>query len=382
MRIFFIAHAKLPTKKAHGLGITKLCEALAAHTDLVLVHSKRRNKNKADMFEYYDLKRRFKHVSLPVIDAVRFPFLGVLGYWIGQLSFSVSVLFFVIFRTEKNDIFFSREHAILLIVSPFRKNLFYDLHDFPHRGSLYFRFFFNRVRGIISTNTWKKDELLRRFRVPAERVLVAPNGVDLSDYQGSVDARGARQMLGIETQKKIVLYTGQLLHWKGVDTLLSAAKFLPSNVSVYIVGGSKHEVDALRGRYRAENVVFVGQRPHKEMSHWQRAADVLVLPNTKKEHIATHYTSPIKLFEYMASGTPIVASDLPSIREIADDTAVVFFEADDSRSLAQSIQSVFENPEEAHERAARAKAAVAQYTWDARAERIISFVTSKIRDNH
>ena len=104
------------------------------------------------------------------------------------------------------------------------------------------------------------------------------------------------------------------------------------------------------------------------------SADVLVLPNSAKPKISSHYTSPLKLFQYMASGVPIIASDLPSIREILTDDTAFWFPPDDERALARQIEYVLSHPDEARSKAARAREEVKKYTWDARASAILEYI--------
>jgi len=118
----------------------------------------------------------------------------------------------------------------------------------------------------------------------------------------------------------------------------------------------------------------VGRRPHGEIPIWLRAADVLVLPNTARENISKYYTSPVKLFEYMASGRPIVASDLPSVKALVDERMAVFFEPDNPKDLADKIHWVLENPQDAQNLALLAQEEVLRYTWDKRAGCIIEFI--------
>src|SRR3989338_7168842 len=90
---------------------------------------------------------------------------------------------------------------------------------------------------------------------------------------------------------------------------------LTLNFAVGFVGGT--EKDRAKVKVKSEklknkdNVKIIEHRPHDEIPFWLRAADILVLPNTAIEDISKYYTSPMKLFEYMASGRPIVPSDLP-----------------------------------------------------------------------
>ena len=82
----------------------------------------------------------------------------------------------------------------------------------------------------------------------------------------------------------------------------------------------------------------------------------------------------MKLFEYMASGTPIVASDLPSIREIVSDEDVFFVAPNDARALAEMINYVLAHPDQGKGKAERARTLVAGYTWEGRATDILAFM--------
>ncbi|MBI4118634.1 MAG: glycosyltransferase, partial [Parcubacteria group bacterium] len=107
---------------------------------------------------------------------------------------------------------------------------------------------------------------------------------------------------------------------------------------------------------------------------------VLVLPNsleTKEKRFAVYSemdTAPIKLFEYMASGVPIVASDLPSIHAVVNDRQVHFVKPDNSEALLNGIQFVLENSTKGRELASEALLHSKLYTWDKRAEKILTLI--------
>jgi putative flippase GtrA len=125
---------------------------------------------------------------------------------------------------------------------------------------------------------------------------------------------------------------------------------------------------------KISNISIVGWKPHAEIPLWQKAADVLALPNTAKEDISKYYTSPMKLFEYMASRVPIVASRIPSIEEIVTKREVFFAEADNALSFSKTIEKAAVERKEVERRTERAYVKVLEFTWGKRAQRIFSFI--------
>jgi glycosyltransferase involved in cell wall biosynthesis len=103
-----------------------------------------------------------------------------------------------------------------------------------------------------------------------------------------------------------------------------------------------------------------------------------VLPNKKGNIVSEKYTSPMKLFEYMASGIPIVASDLPSLKEILDDSNAVFAVPNDPRSFAENIKRVLNDIMLAQRISSKAKQDVLKYSWRERASSIHSFFLEKL----
>jgi glycosyltransferase involved in cell wall biosynthesis len=147
-----------------------------------------------------------------------------------------------------------------------------------------------------------------------------------------------------------------------------------SQYEFYFVGGNPKSVLEYKAKFTSPNLHFLGYRPHKEIPIWQKSADCLVIPNTAKEDISKYYTSPMKLFEYMASGVPIVASSIPSIMEIVSEKEVTFFEPDNKESLKDKIVRVLQDIEGMRELTTNARNKVQNYTWEKRAKKIIKFI--------
>jgi glycosyltransferase involved in cell wall biosynthesis len=103
--------------------------------------------------------------------------------------------------------------------------------------------------------------------------------------------------------------------------------------------------------------------------------DVLLLPNQDKLMVMGEdigkFTSPLKLFEYMASGRAIVASDLPVIREVLDENSAYLADSSDEKMWLEAIKSIRKDPADAERRALKAKKEAEKYTWKSRAARMI-----------
>ena len=125
----------------------------------------------------------------------------------------------------------------------------------------------------------------------------------------------------------------------------------------------------------SHRVKLVGYVPPTQVPTYLAAADVLTVPNSAKAAVSRYYTSPLKLFEYMASGRPIIASDLPSLREIIthEETALLV-PPDDARAFAAAVERLRYDADLARRLAANSLQLVADYTWDNRAAQIIQLI--------
>jgi glycosyltransferase involved in cell wall biosynthesis len=235
-----------------------------------------------------------------------------------------------------------------------------------------------RARAYVTITRALADELTLRYG-PRERVFVVPDGARL-------DADGAGKGTGFSrpdtgraedhpSDGAVAGYAGHLYPWKGVDVLVRALALAPA-VTGLIVGGHPDEtdrarVDALvRELGLSGRVTITGHVPPRDVARHLSRATMLVLPNTRSV-ISERYTSPLKLFEYLALGLPIVASDLPAIREIlTDGRTALLVPPDDPAALAAALTRLARSPAESAALGAAARALAPEYTWDKRAERL------------
>lgn len=369
--IVYVSNTRLPTEKAHGLALIKLCEAFHnSGYGVEVVTPWLWRASKKDVYSYYGVPSVFPVRYVPTIDLVPFPLLRRLTFLLQMVSFSfvAAIYCFFKYRNRNDVIYFSHDYMPLSFLSILSQPIFYDIHHFPGKNSLYRRVMRRSVGFSVQTK-WKVSALHDQFGVPEYRIAYWPNGTDVGKFSITTSRDEARATLGITSPYPLVLYTGQLFTWKGVETLVRAVPYLPEKITVGIVGGDQEDRDRILREEGAHDprVIFYPSQEHAAIPLWLRAADVLILPNTGTQKVARLYTSPMKLFEYMASGRPIVASDIPSVREIVSDEEVFFAEADNPTAFAKQIRFVLDHPEEARRRSENAHARVQEFTWLRRA---------------
>jgi glycosyltransferase involved in cell wall biosynthesis len=276
-----------------------------------------------------------------------------------------------IFSREENLLFFTLLYARFLGGTP---KVMFEVHALMERSSYFLTWVLKRADYLVALTHPGKDDLVKKG-FNSKKIYVLPDGVNLSLFQDVSSQEEARRKLGLLDDEKIILYTGHLYDWKGVETLARASIGLPHNARVYFVGGTERDIKKFKVTHGdKKQITVVGYVPHTEVPLWLSASDVLVLPNSGKEQISRVYTSPMKLFEYMASGRPIVASNLPSIRDILNEENAVFFKADDAESLHSALKEVCVHIGDFTGKATQARKEVLQYSWEERAQKILSIL--------
>lgn len=236
---------------------------------------------------------------------------------------------------------------------------------------------------LLPTTAAMADYLESVFAGARKKIFVFPNGIDIERFSNVPSKEECRKIVGLPQDKKIVLYSGNIVERKGMYVLADAASFLGDSFLVVFVGGTdENAIYRLKERIgKRENAMVVGYRPHEEISFWIGAADAVVSPNsvdakTFQDKAAIYWTSPMKIFEYMAGRRPIVASDTPAMRELLNENNAVLVAPDNPQALAEGIEKVFNDSDYADRIVRQAFVEVQQYTWEKRAEKILAFLSA------
>lgn len=245
-----------------------------------------------------------------------------------------------------------------------------ELHDEPRDASAWK--LLERVDAVVAISDALRAAVIERVNLDPNRIWVEHDGVAIDSVApGSVDRDAARADLDLDQASgPFVCYTGRAIAGKGVDVLIAAGDRL-TLVGAQIVVVGKVYVESYRETAPA-NVRFTGFLPPSKVPPYLAAADILVLPTTADLPYAS-YTSPLKLFEYMAAGRPIVASDLPVLREVLrHEENALLFPPGDPAALAAAVERLWADPELRKRLAETARQDVQHFAWTERAGRILS----------
>ena len=213
------------------------------------------------------------------------------------------------------------------------------------------------------------EELRARLErmAPGPRTEVVPNGVDAQLFGRLPSRAEARRRFGLPMDQPVLGFAGALRPWHGLETAIDALPAIDGAL-LAVAGDGSHRRALERlaaGRGVSERVRWLGHVPHKEMPAFLAGLDAAVAPYPPLDHFAF---SPLKLYEYLAAGVPVVASDIGQVREVLEDGRLGgLVPPGDPDALTAMLRSVLASP------GARASAAEARgrmlelHSWDARA---------------
>ncbi len=378
MRLIYITNSRIPTTKAHGFQIMKMCEAFTREgADVELWIPRRINPIKDSPFQYYGIKESFGIKKIPVIDLI--PLYRVLGSFANFVE-SISFAVFNVWQLRKTDfdVIYSRDQFTLWLLSFLNYKFVYEMHKMPGHSGFYKRIWRKALK-IITITTVLKDAIVKEG-ADTSKILVAHDGVDLDAFNAvNKNVEELKTELSLPKEQFLVGYVGKfktLEQEKGLKTMIEALSLLGNETKMAFVGGEEAEIKEYKSLAQRFNVlsqcVFIGYQPYRRMVEYMKAMDAVVLPSPDKP--LAHYSSPLKLFEYMASGRPIIASDLPAIREVLNDKNALFFKPENSDDLARAVKMLKASPTLGYHLSQQALADVKNYTWASRAKNILAAI--------
>jgi glycosyltransferase involved in cell wall biosynthesis len=213
-----------------------------------------------------------------------------------------------------------------------------------------------------------KRVLTNDFAIEPARVIVLHDCVHADKFisvaAGGSPAEDLRARLNIPRDRKIVVYIGLLAPYRGTDVLLDAARdLLARNVNAHFIVIGFPNVEHYQARARelgiADRVTFPGRIPYEDVPVWLSLGDVLVEPKMSATEAAG------KVLNYMALGLPVVAFDIPVMREYLGELGV-YAPLGDARAFADQIETLLNDPARARDLGCALRARVIEkFSWDA-----------------
>ena len=361
MKIIFISAAQIPSDTANSIQVMKVCQAfkqLGHAVTLLVPGSQPSDISQQQLQSHYGLQTTFTIQWLAVRNRHLFPWKAV---WQA--------------RRLGADLLYAwpLQSAALGLLAGMLCML--ELHDLPGGsfGPLWLRLFLifpGRKRLLPIT-----DMLRGVLRLPKELTVIAPDGVDIDRYRELPDAYSVRRQLNLP-EAPTVICTGHLYSGRGADLFLKLATKFPQASFVW-VGGRPADVEAWKGRAsNLTNVTFTGFVPNEWIPLYQSAADVLLMPYGRAVSASSggniaEVFSPMKMFEYMAAGRAILASDLPVLREVLDETMAVFSPLEQADAWESALGGLLADPQQRQALGQSARNAVEEYSWVKRAQRAL-----------
>lgn len=212
------------------------------------------------------------------------------------------------------------------------------------------------------------SEHYQSLGVPQEKMLVLPTGVDIDRFKRPEQIPPSPYT----TEKPNVAYIGHLYDYKGIPTILETAK-LCETVNFHLIGGMPRDSERIQATVTEDNLTNVtlhGHKPQSELAPYLWNADILLLPPSI-DHPSARWTSPVKLGEYLASETPVIATRIPALQDWLSDEHVTFIDPDSPISMANAIQSVMSNPQGAQQKSEKGLQLAREFSYQARAKTIL-----------
>ena len=205
--------------------------------------------------------------------------------------------------------------------------------------------------------------------VPKDNIYVVPNGFDRNEVIEAPTREFAREKIGIPSSTKLIGTITSVVDYEGLDSLVLALEFLDEDTKALIVG-SGSELPALQQlaeeRGLTDRVVFAGKQDPEAIPLWCAALDVFVLP--RRDYEVCRAVTPLKPMLAMGMKIPVVASDLPAVREATGELAL-YVPPDDPEALSDAIRKALVEPENLYGH--RLEAFLDTRTWQSSAERLI-----------
>lgn len=372
MKIIYWSFSLLPSQTANSVSVMKMANAFASLGHDVVVIARKTDKciESDDLFENYGVEKNFKIVR------VLYPKVK-LGWIIwGLLSLKIV-------KKINPDLVFSRDSFGALLSALIGFNVFFEVHGAAHgRDKIIFKLLFQlkHIRRVVAITKALQVYLLKQYGIQENKIIVAPDAVDQSWLDMNIDNVESRRQLSFGKDDYVIGYSGSLYQGRGIELILEIAKKRPSE-QFLVIGGPDEERERFvitAKSFGLNNLQFFGYVPNSQLPKYLFSCNILLMPYQRKLETAnkgpdtSKYMSPMKMFEYMASGKPIIASNHDVIKEIlVNERNSLLVEPDNISKWCDAIERLKSDSQLSRTLGVNARDDVKRFTWSERTKIIL-----------
>lgn len=362
MKLIYITNSIIPANDAQSKQVVAMCKAFNEHLkqDFALISPAYIGAEKLDV------PFQWKRLRLP-IEPRSLRYLGLLLHTIWTCL------------TKRPQGVFTRDLFVSVAATLCGTTSVYEIHketrhritDLALRVLVKFRRFH-----VLAISHALEDYVNKIYRVPKERLFTAHDGVDWTTFKklAAQSREEVRKKLHLPLEQTIVVHSGSIQKGRGFSDLVTLVKAYPL-VHFYQIGGQEKDVRAWQEQLRGHtNIHFVPPQPQSEVFLWQKAANLCLFLITRELGI-WWCCSPLKVFEYMASGTPILAALLGSVKEVLNEELCYGYDPDKPEDIVRAMKKYLDDTAAAQTKSRAALSLIqTKYNWHNRTEEILEFL--------
>ena len=369
MKIIYISNSIIPSRSANSIHVMKMCQSFASlgHEVILLAPDfcDEYEKNILDDFSFYNVEKTFKLVKLKVPK-------------IKGKTFLYTLKIFLYLINNKSDLVYGRFILGCYLSTFIKRKTVFESHSSIYKDNKLSQNIFNKL---IRSSFFKKlvvisqklKDIYIEEDIISEKIFVAHDGAD--------EVKNLEEKISLKEYGKLNIgYIGHLYEGKGMEVIEQIAPKLP-DFRFHIVGGTLKDIEYWSEKMNFKNVFFYGFVRQDLVQKYINSMDICLLPNQNiifthgdsKQNIS-EYTSPLKMFEYMASKKAIIASDLPVLKEVLTPKNAYLVGYNDYDNWIDAIH-VLENENIRKEKGMQAyQDFKVNYSWKQRAKNILKAI--------
>ena len=370
MKIVYISNSIIPSRTANSIHVMKMCQAFADNGhDVVLLApdaTERYEPGVEDIYEYYGVKKSFQ------VKKLFYP--NIKGK---NIIYNLGILYFLLINRD-NLVYGRYLFGCYLSSIIGRKTILESHAPFGNNSGLELIIFKKLIKSkkfdkLVVISQELKNIYIKNGYLNDGRILVAHDGADeVVNLDSKLKLNGKNDSLKVG-------YVGHLYKGKGVEIIDNIADKTSNDVEFHIIGGFEKDIKYWKDKIKSENVFFYGFVQQKEVSMYINSLDVCLLPNQKivlpngakdDTHNISTFTSPLKMFEYMAHKKAIISSNIKVLREVLTDKMSILVNPENNDEWIDAIEQM-KDDRLREKLSSNAFKEFKKFTWKVRASSVI-----------